>query len=640
VALTVLGVPAGPVFSADSVVPSQAVVASTVWTVAGQDSRGSYAGKAELIPDAGAYRFIRVIDYSDAVKVENGRSLSWVWQGRAKPAPNGGITVSVVLNKADFIRSRGSLVRSDKADVLPVLVTGQFSLNQGEMKGLFKGPDGETTETWALPVQGGAQPIFVEHVTETPTHSVIPKNTRIMLFNQFSGYHALPEVQPYVNRPEFRNPLHTVISDKTDFDFYQQNPGRLRVVNKPIDAISLQETLARADAYKWSLAGKADFYERLTSEKMVDPATGMLFEFVDNFGKGYPSHDAALWTGAYVAGQYLRYWTTGHADALTHIAKSTDGLLTLLEITPDPRIFARTLRKAEGNPIAPWYPGNGPFSGLEWKQGGNNDMFKGVMFGLTAAQAALCDQPKGNDGLCARLKADVVRVVFNLNEAQGSGYNRLAALWLAAYATHEPVAIAAASKEWNRQASALANGSNTLYWNGITDWSGTHLAAVQYLMFNVLSIRYPLPGIDTKAVLKSGVENIYRQFAKVPMGLWSVAFAKLGTIPHADAASSALWRLREFPAPKRQLDIDHRIRPDFVMSPFPSASWKNDWAVNDRTQSLRMYPLFEASAYTVYDWKQSPLEYKANNVGGNFPGADYLLAYWLGRLTGVFSSTD
>jgi hypothetical protein len=124
------------------------------------------------------------------------------------------------------------------------------------------------------------------------------------------------------------------------------------------------------------------------------------------------------------------------------------------------------------------------------------------------------------------------------------------------------------------------------------------------------------------------------------MGLWSVAFAKLGTMPHADAAQSALWRLRELPAPKTQLHIDHRISPDFVMSPFPSAFWKSDWAVNDRTQSLRMYPLFEASAYAVYDWTHSPLSYQANIVGGNLPGADYLLAYWLGRALGVFSDSD
>lgn len=618
---------------------------STVWTVEGNDSRGPYTGRVELIPDTGAYRFIRVIDYADAVTVEDGRHLSWVWQGRALPAPDGSLAISVNLKKADFIKSRGLLTRT-AADAKPILVTGRFIRNQNQMQGFFSGPDFPFNESWNWPVPGVDQPIFDEKVRETPTQSVIPRMPRDLLFNQFSSYHALPEVKPYVNRREFRNPLHTAIADRTDFDFYQQNPVRLRVISKIIDPISLQETLARADAYKWSLTGKADFFEKLTASQMIDPDTGLLFEFVDNYGKGFPSHDAALWTGAYAASQFLRYQITRDPEALTRLAKSAEGLLTLLDITPDPRIFARTLRKAQGNPVPPWYPGTGAISGvLEWKAGGNNDMFKGVMFGLAVAQAALCEQPRfeqptGYVILCDRLKKAVVRVVLQLNEAQGSSYNRLAALWLAAYATGNPDAIAAAKQEWNRQARSLADGGNTLYRYGMADWSGTHLAAVQYLLFNLLAERYPLPGIDSKPVLRRGVENIYQQFAKVPMGLWSVAFAKLGTMPHADAAQSALWRLRELPAPKTQLHIDHRISPDFVMSPFPSAFWKYDWAVNDRTQSLRMYPLFEASAYTVYDWTHSPLSYQANIVGGNLPGADYLLAYWLGRALGVFSDSD
>ena len=612
---------------------------STVWSVQGVDSRGAYTGQVELIPDGAGYRFIRTIDYDTSVKVEDNRLLSWVWQGIAVPEPNGTMNISVALKKADFIRRRGSLVRSP-VDTQPTIIAGKFVPNSGVMQGKFTGPDVAATETWALPTSGGARPIFQENRRETPTHNVIPASTRDSLFAAYASYHALQEVKPFINRPEFRNPIHTAISDTTDFDFYQQNPIRLRVINKVIDPISLQETLVRADAYKWTLAGKSDFYQRATAETGIDAYTGMLFEFVDNQGRGYPSHDGALWTAAYTASQYLRYRLIGDPVALNNIAKSTDGLLKLLEITGDPRIFARTLRKAEGNPTAPWVAGKGEFAGLEWKQGGNNDMFKGVMLGLTVAQASLCDQPTGNDALCARIKNDITQVVYRLNEAQGSSYNRLAALWLAAYSTRNTLALSEARKEWNRQASSLASGSNIFYSNGTADWSGTHLSIVQYLMFNLLSERFPLPGIDTRTVLKKGVENVYRQFSRVPMGLWSVAFAAMGTMPHTDAKKDALWRLREIPAPKTQVDVDHRIRPDYVMSPFPSAPWKFDWTRTDRTQSLRAYPLFEASAYNVYDWKQSVLDYKANTVGGQLPGVDFLLAYWLGRTLGVFGSVD
>ena len=614
---------------------------STVWSVQGVDDRGPYTGQVELIPDPGGpgQRFIRAIDYASSVRVEEDRQLSWVWEGTAMTGPDGSMTVSVALKKADFIRSRGDLVRTP-ADAQPTQISGLFTPAGGVMQGHFTGPEVSTTETWALPVQGGAQPIFQENRRETPTHNAIPAKTRNSLFSLYASYHALPEVQPYVSRPEFRNPIHTAISDTTDFDFYQQNPDRLRVVNKVIDGISLQETRVRADAYKWSLGGKADFYDRATVESGIDPDTGMLYEFVSNSGKGYPSHDGALWTAAYTASQYLRYRLSGDPIALSNIAKSTDGLLKLLEITGDRRVFARTLRKAKGNPVAPWVAGQGEFAGLEWEQGGNNDMFKGVMLGMAVAQASLCGQPSGNVALCERIRNDITQVVYRLDVAQGSSYNRLAALWLAAWSTGNPVAQSETVKEWKRQSSALASGSNTVYSNGTADWSGTHLSAVQYLLFNLLTEQFPLPGIDTKTVLKKGVENVYRQFSRVPMGLWSVVFAAMGTMPHADARQDALWRLREIPAPKTQVDVDHRIGTDFVMSPFPSAPWKLDWTETDRTQSLRAYPLFEASAYSVYDWKQSVLDYRANTVGGQLPGVDFLFAYWLGRNLGVFGSAD
>ena len=76
------------------------------------------------------------------------------------------------------------------------------------------------------------------------------------------------------------------------------------------------------------------------------------------------------------------------------------------------------------------------------------------------------------------------------------------------------------------------------------------------------------------------------------------------------------------------------------MSPFPSSPWKMDWSSQDRTQSLSAMPLFKGSAYRGYTWKENILGYNANNVGGELPGADYLIAYWLGRSIGVFKESD
>lgn len=627
-----------------SPMPALAAGGSTVWQVEGHDERGDYTGRVQLIPAAGAgFRFLRVIDYADTVRVEDDRGLSWVWQGTAEPLAGGGYQVAASLRKADFVRQRGALIRR-QAEQLPVPVTGQFLPAQGSLQGTYVlGQAGERVgpETWSLPEPGGDMPIFVGYLRETPTHVAVPGSVRDFLFDLFKSYRQLPAVLPYTDLPAFRNPVHIAVSDRTDFDYYQRHGDRLRVVDKIVDPISLQETLARADAFKWTLAGKAEHFDRVTAERAIDAATGLLFEFVDAEGKGYPSHDAALWTGAYAASQALRHRLTADPAARDNLVRSVEGLMTLLEITGNRRIFARTLRKAEGRPVPPWYPGQGTLAHLEWEAGGNNDMYKGVMLGMAMAQAAVCeDGREGHAAFCQRLHDNSVQVASQLQVAQASGYNRLAALWLAAYTTGDPLVIRAARKEWNRQAANLGAGSSTVYSYGIADWSGTHLAAVQYLLFNLLSERSPLPGIDSCSVLRRGVEAVYHDFSRVPLGPWSVLFARLGTLPHSDAAQAALWRLRELPAPKPRLAIDHRIRSDFVMSPFPSAPWKFDWEDNDRTQSQRMTPLFEASAYTVYAWKHSPLEYKASSVAVDYPGADFLFAYWLGRSLDLFTAAD
>jgi hypothetical protein len=617
-----------------------------IWTVTGSDGIGSYRGSVELIPTGApqAFRFLRVIDYASSVVVEGNRSLSWVWEGTATEGAGGSIAVTVALQKADFVKSRdtprGTLVRT-AADALPVQVTGTFEPWMNGLAGGFSGPGIKADETWSSPQPSGPQSIFAKQVYELPTHGSIPPAQREILFLTFSSFHTLPEVKPYVNLPKFQNPVHTIVIDVTDFDFYQQRPTVLRVVNKVIDDISLQETLARADAYKWALSGKAAFYDLEVAKSSIDPATGMLFEFVAQGLGGVPSHDSALWTGAYVASQAYRYRVTRSPAAMANLIRSVQGLMTLLEITGDRRTFARSLRAATGNPVPPWYAGTGPYSGLEWVVDGNNDMFKGVIFGLAHAHALLCEYPTGNDALCARIRFNVTQIADNLSVAQPSGQNRLAAQWLAAYVTHKFSYLLRASEEWARQAPILSDGNATVvYQDGIADWSGTHLAFVEYMLFSLLAERYPLPGIDAGSTLRQGIEKIYGQFSRLWMGLWSVPFAKLGTAPHDDAVLAARWRLRETPAPQTQMAVDHRIRADFVMSPFPIAPWKQDWTQTDRTQSLRSYPLFEAMTYTVYDWKEPPFMYRGDSRGLSYPGADYLIAYWLGRHLGIFNDSE
>ena len=58
----------------------------------GHDTRGAFAGQVEL----GDGRLTRVVQYADA-KIEDGRSLSWVWRGALARASDGTLGARVDL---------------------------------------------------------------------------------------------------------------------------------------------------------------------------------------------------------------------------------------------------------------------------------------------------------------------------------------------------------------------------------------------------------------------------------------------------------------------------------------------------------------------------------------------------------------
>ena len=124
-----------------------------------------------------------------------------------------------------------------------------------------------------------------------------------------------------------------------------------------------------------------------------------------------------------------------------------------------------------------------------------------------------------------------------------------------------------------------------------------------------------------------------------PIAPKSVLFASLAPVLQPADAENARWRLREIAAPKVPLDVDRRVSPDFVMAPYPSAPWKNDWTTTNRSQSLHGYPLFELPL-DVYEWRSSPFDYERDATGRSYPGADYSHAYWLARFLGVINATE
>jgi len=89
--------------------------------------------------------------------------------------------------------------------------------------------------------------------------------------------------------------------------------------------------------------------------------------------------------------------------AAANVARSAEGQQVLVEITPDRRHFARTLTAVGAAPAGwnGWRRGTGPYSGYDWLENGNNDMWKGIFYGNVMAYAALCDPiVAGNEARC------------------------------------------------------------------------------------------------------------------------------------------------------------------------------------------------------------------------------------------------
>jgi hypothetical protein len=319
-----------------------------VWSIRGTDAAlGSFTGRLEIREAGGGLEVSRVITLDDLTH-DDGRAIDVVWTGEVGSRAPDSATLRLSLLRADFIRQVGELVRGP-GDATPLEVVG--SVRVGEERALAvtyaaaDDPGFSVRETGVLEGPPGPAPIFRSGRSVRATHSEPDPITRGLLFALFESFHRLPEVAPFTDHPRFRRAVHFQVVERTDLDFYRANPERIRVVDKVVDAIAIAETEIRANAFRASFAEKAAFYQEGLSEEFVD-GTGMVLEGVDEADMPIPDISSALWTGVYAWTQALRFRNTGEPEALDNLRRSLGGLFTLMDITGDPRTFARTLRAA------------------------------------------------------------------------------------------------------------------------------------------------------------------------------------------------------------------------------------------------------------------------------------------------------
>jgi hypothetical protein len=175
------------------------------------------------------------------------------------------------------------------------------------------------------------------------------------------------------------------------------------------------------------LHNRARVYLPWLRERMM-PAGGVMatvftdtrFETVSSYGG---ERDPAIWTGAYLAAEALRYLSTGAADARSQLAETLRVLHRWWNLPGDPGYLARFAASADSDPaVLSTLPAGDEevhlgtlYEGQSWNWRGNvsRDQYQGVLLGYSLAYDALSDP-----ALREMIRADLVEFAEQLMQRQ------------------------------------------------------------------------------------------------------------------------------------------------------------------------------------------------------------------------------
>lgn len=614
--------------------------------------RGSYHGEMEIRNN----EIIKIISY-DNFKF-NDLNIQEVWTGKA--SSNGkNLVTTYNLKKADYIVRLENLVRTPEDFKTPQILSSTYMVYPNIL--ITKGDYSEELKFNRI---NGEKPLWQNQRTNLLARGdKIPAWLKpfIKISTSRSGFDKDPYVQSFKNRQEFKEINPYIVFDPTDYDFYQKNPQSLRVVNKVLDPISMTESISRRNAYAFSLADKAEIYEENMQEKHLPRESGIITTAKLNNQKDFvefdPDFSGGLWSGLYAGSQAMRYLSTKNPDALDNFKRVLKGMYTLIDITGDPRHFARSIapydpKQAEhGYKDYLWTRGSGQYSHLMYLLKGNNDMFKGITHSLMWATYVVPESDVETWNMMRKMALQML----DLEILEEKKQNKPSAIGIAAFILKDKKLEKEFRKLFKTPMVMLGGYSfdTTFYVRGSADWSGINLGVAGAITEIMIADKLGAHAISkqlSERLMDSWVTYESSKRALVTVASYAFAYKKgirgenFKELKNKDqkwneGVHHAMWTLRSVPAirPTEAIEIDHSMRPDWCLSPVPKLFWKGYKGTPPPSeyfyQGLYDYPIFEGEIYqSNYLWKSGAFSYKGTSSKNvEYSGADYLYLYWLSQ---------
>lgn len=396
-------------------------------------------------------------------------------------------------------------------------------------------------------------------------------------------------------------PRAQAAEDFSDLNFYREFKNIIRVYNSPATDFALAESAYRKAAFGEPFVDKIKTISSTIDPQFINDWGMNSYSFKASHGGFVYSHDndSALWTGEYAAYLGHMYMKTKKVELLEKIKKTTTGLMLLVELFEGSHEFGRTIEDYHpGERLNDaWLVFEVDGRKLKVKKGGNNDMYKGVLLGLTVASLTV---PQEDQAFHDRLRK-VTNAILSLKVQQKSNQTKMLSYGLAAIVFNSQEYRAkyiATYKNLASESTRIYDG--TFYWNGTSDYSGVNLGIVgiytSYLQAKALSAGEALRGIEQQVLQK---KETFKELGHLEALLLVKKIKPNKLTPHDQIAIQKGLSTFPFPRPDLSVKYDHSWQDDFCLSPTPYLFWKafkkEREPANRHLASLTNYPIYKTA---------------------------------------------